>query len=310
MWPQNPHIKFIGFDEPLSNTSWGIWGDTLKWRGHHGVGDFMYGLNIAYYVSHILNEKITIRFFWDYDESFYWAHDDHETIFERLEYLHSFYHNKNKLVKIDHVYNYPHVDRDFKGEMVLNLRRGYPADAKPLPTGKSNHLTLATELNHWKFADFATKETVKDKVVIWKPFLNANKPNRWKVVWTPWDWEIIIELLEQQNYKIHEIDYRTPVREAMYAIQRCEFVLAYDGMWQYIARNLFKPAIILGDNSIIRTHNPQACWFYRRSVDKKRKKPYDNLFYFLRDLREQNFKLVLDKCETYKTKLLKQINEN
>lgn len=308
MWTKNPVIKFIGFDEPISNTPWGLWGDVIKWRGHHGVGDFMYGLNMAYYVSHILKEKITLRIFWDYNRDFYWAHDDHETIFERLDYLHSFFHNKDKLVKVEHVYDYPHVDRDFRGEMVLNLRRGYPQDAKPLPKGKSNHLVLASELTHWRFADFAQRNTVENKVVIWRPFLNAERANKWKLVWTPWDWDIIIELLEKQGYNIHELDYRTPVREAMYAIQRCEFVVAYDGMWQYITRNLLKPAIMLGDNSIIRTHNPQAVHFHRRDVDfKTQKPPFNKLHFFINDLRESNIRHVIDKRDQYKQKILKHI---
>jgi len=304
----NPQVKFIGFDEPFSNTSWGILGKEIHWRGHHGVGDFMYGLNIAYYVSNILQEKITLKIFWDYDRRFYWAHDDHETIFERFDYLHKFYLNYQKLVTVEHVYNYPHVDRDFKGEMVLKIRRGYPEDAQPIPKGRSNHLVLAKELNHWKFSDWAKKETIKNKVVIWRPFLNANKANRWKLVWTPWEWDLMIEFLEEQGYNIHEIDYRTPVREVMYAISRCEFVLAYDGMWQYVARNLGKPAIILGDNSIIRTHNPQAVWFYRRDVDMKSKYPFNKLLPFIKNLRKTHLNLVLDKSNEYNNKLLRAIN--
>lgn len=311
LW-KNPNVKFIGFDEPITGTAWGMWGNVLKWRGHHGVGDFMYGLNIAYYVAHILQEKIILRIFWDHGRSFYWSHDDHETIFERFDYLHNFFHNYKKLVTVEHVYDYRHINRDFSGELMLNLRNGYPNDAKPLKRGSSNHLTIARELSHWKFSDFAKQKTEKNKVVIWRPFLNANKSARWKLAWTPWDWELIIDSLEKQGYNIHEVDYRTPVREVMYAISRCEFVIAYDGMWQYVTRNLGKPSIMLGDNSIINTHNPQAVTFFSRKKDLRTKTPpFDKAHLFIRKLKKENIKILIDKSEEYNNKISRIIdNEN
>lgn len=310
MW-ENPRVKFLGFDEPINNTSWGVWGTKMQWRGHHGVGDYLYGLNVAYYLSFVLQQTIDLEFVWDYDRNYYWAHDDHETIFERGEYLHSFYYEYGKRVNVEHIYNSPDVNSIFKGEMSNFVRYGYPNDGAPAKQGSSNMRTIHADICHWKFRDEIDSTPEKNKVVIWTPFSNSTRASEWKYKWTEWDWEIITDLLLEQNYNIHQLDYRTPVREAFYAIRKAEFVIAYDGMWQYISRNLLKPAIMIGNNGIVQSHSPQAQVFFSRDRDKNRKPPIDFLHTFVRDLREKNLKHLIDKRDEYKKKLESVIcNEN
>lgn len=91
---ENKHISAIAFTDPQQGTKWTIRGDTIKWRGHYGVGDFMYGLNTAYYLTNLLKFKVNIDFYWDYDDEYYFHCEDPETILERFDYLHSFFYKK------------------------------------------------------------------------------------------------------------------------------------------------------------------------------------------------------------------------
>jgi len=302
------NVRFVGFDDPISGKPYGIRGNVLKWRGHFGVGDFLYGLNIAYYTAHILNTKIIFQIHWDHDRSYYFAHDDIETIFERFEYLHNFYYRKDELVEVEHVYNYPDIDKDFKGELGLNYSRYYPLWPVPEQKGRSNHVMVFSGLNNWKFNNSVDTTPIKDKVVIWKPFLNATTAPKWKLTYNPLDWEWIENALERLDYKVFEIDYRTPVSEAFYHIRTCDFVVAYDGMWQYISKNMYKPIIVLGDNNIIRTHNGQGVFFQEKNKDlRSRDAKYRNVLEYISKLRESTYDDLIQTCEAYKQKVLPHI---
>lgn len=295
---ENKHISAIAFTDPQQGTKWTIRGDTIKWRGHYGVGDFMYGLNTAYYLTNLLKFKVNIDFYWDYDDEYYFHCEDPETILERFDYLHSFFYKKD-LIKVKHHLNYNHIDRDFKGELALNLQHGF-LDRPESPPIKSNHKVMMRDICSWKFdLERIDRTPHPNKVVIWRPLFNATKPPKWKTIYNNDDWEKIIKSLKDQGYFVVELSYRSPVREAFYHIRTCEFVVAYDGMWQYLTRNLYKPAIMLGDNNVIVTHSPQAFHFMCPEKDKKRKPPINNIHTFIGDLKEKNFTLLQRECQKY-----------
>ena len=92
-----------------------------------------------------------------------------------------------------------------------------------------------------------------------------------------------------------EVTHRTPISEVFHLISRCKFIVAYNGMYHYIAKNLIKPMIVLGDSSIIKTHNPQAIHFFAPHKDETERSVLD----YLRNI-ETNFNEMYDKVEQTK----------
>jgi hypothetical protein len=115
------------------------------------------------------------------------------------------------------------------------------------------------------------------------------------------EWERIIQFLELKGYDLVELSYRTPVSEALYHIRTCSFCIFYDGMWQYLARNLCKPVITLGGSSICTTHSPQGVWF------KKPHDPNNDFWDYLYNL-PRTEKHLQSRADRYKTKLWKSLN--
>ena len=121
-------------------------------------------------------------------------------------------------------------------------------------------------INSWIFREDLIRYPYKEnKIVIWKPFRNATPAPDWKRSFAEHHWTKILDwyLEEKHGFDITEIDYRTPVREAIYHIKTCRAVVGYEGMWHYIARNLLKPSVFLGDSTINICHDPQAIALHR-----------------------------------------------
>ena len=75
----------------------------VSWRGTPGVGDFMWALNCVHNYCYTQNKQVTLEFHWEHDEHHLHHFEDPETIIERLEYMHNFYHRKDD-VQVKHVY--------------------------------------------------------------------------------------------------------------------------------------------------------------------------------------------------------------
>jgi hypothetical protein len=60
------------------------------------------------------------------------------------------------------------------------------------------------------------------------------------------------------GYDVVELCYRTPIREATYHINTCDFIICYDGMWHYIAKNFMKPMIVSSQDMITTYHTRHA----------------------------------------------------
>ena len=255
---QNRHITEIGFTDPYLNLPWKMIGSNLLVRGTIGAGDFMFTMCTAAYVANILKTNINVIFYWSHDLDYQHHFEDPESIFEKIDWFHSIIHNNHTLT-YEHVIN-ADLEKMFKGKMIKNLER---TDIK----GVMQHLPKG--LNSWKFKDHLYTQVIAPKrVCVWRSTFNAETPSTWKTSYTNEDWNRAIETLILKGYRIQEIDYRTPIREAFYILQTSRFVMGYDGMWHYLARMLFKPTVITGDNTIIRTHNPQAMCFLSPKKDK------------------------------------------
>lgn len=248
------------YNEPYKNIEY-LFTDTgtVDWKGNIGVGDVLFGLNAVHMLTHLARKRFdvpytTMNFHWVHGKDHLHHYEDPETIIERCDYLHNFYYDKDA-VRVKHIFH--SKDKD-----IQTLRhRGFQRRSGPLDT--------LDGVPSWIFRpDIWINKPVDNRVVFWRPTWNAEKPWGWKLKFTNEHWEKIIRTLEGKGYEMVELSYRTPVREAMYHIRHCRFCIFYDGMWQYIARNLCKPVIALGDSGIIRVHNPQGVHFYRPD-DKK-----------------------------------------
>jgi len=237
----------------------------LLWKTTPGVGDLMYGLNAAYFRSFILQKPVNLNLHWYHSPDFLYHFEDPETIVERFEYINSFYIRDEAEVHIDHVFN--------STDHALYSRRwiGYTDKKFNTPPGKKR-----IRDNQWLFRpEVRNRPTVNRKIVLWRETFNAQQPRRFKRTYEADEWLNIIDLIEAQDYKITEIDYRTPIREVFYHIITAEAVICYEGMWHYIANNLAKPMIVLTRDNITKLHTPNALVYFGGPPDT----PFEHRFF-------------------------------
>lgn len=259
---QNRHLTGVSFRDPYLNIEWTLKDSNILVRGTPGAGDFMFTMSSALYVANLLDTKLNVIFYWDHDADYQHHFEDPESIFEKIDYFHSLCY-RNELVTYEHIYNFD-VKNMFDGRMMLNLERDSKGHGKYIPKG----------LCSWKFKPHLYRKPFENKVAVWRFKFNAEVPNRWKTMYTNEHWEEVVNSVREQGYDVVELCYRTPIREAFYHIQTARFCMGYDGMWHYLARMLYKPTLITGDNTIVNMHNPQAMPFYEPKKDAGRKQTF------------------------------------
>lgn len=264
--------------------------ELITWRGTPGVGDFMWALNSAHNYCYQYNTKVNLEFQWEHDKDYLHHFEDPETIIERLEYIHNFYHRKDD-VYVTHVFNAHGRYRDWKysDDLIMNEDGRLRQIAK---NKNKNRFWFQTDVysdevgglppkTDWIFREDAIdQEYVKNKVVIWRPIFNAEVPRTWKNFLTVQQWDDIISLLRQGGLNITELSYRTPVSEAMYHISTCRQILCYDGMWHYIAKNYMKPMIVISNEGVTNYHTPHCLRASPMSDEN------NNIFDLIKDLPE------------------------
>jgi hypothetical protein len=246
--------------------------ELITWRGTPGVGDFMWALNCSHHYAYYQNKKVTLEFQWEHDEDYLHHFEEEETIIERLEYIHNFYHRKDD-VEVTHVFNaygrYRHrpYAEDLRLQPDGRLRQIVNNNPKNRFWFESGYYTdepgSQIPLNDWAFRFTAEelenfRDSNRQTVVVWTPIENAEVPRTWKNFLTYDDWQCIISILRQGGLNVIQLTYRTPIREAMYHIMNCRLVLCYDGMWHYIAKNLSKPMAVISTEGITTYHTPHA----------------------------------------------------
>lgn len=244
--------------------------ENVGWRGTPGVGDFMMALNAVHYHSWKTGKVINLEMHWEHSEDHLHHFEDPETIIERMEYIHNFYHDKER-VKVFHAFN---SRGKFYYDESNKQQRNTP-NKKRWDFG-SGEWEGRIPTSDWLFRKDAFKPTVKGKCVIWRPLFNAEKPRTWKRLLTNWDWDVIIEQLARAGLDVVELSYRTPVSEAMYHVSTAEVVICYDGMWHYIARNFCTPTIVISHEGVTKYNTPHCL-----KVSHHRLQP-DNIFQMTR----------------------------
>lgn len=158
---------------------------------------------------------------------------------------------------------------------------------------------VLSDINTWFFQErFFDTKIYDNLVVIWRTkFISSSYP-KFKDSYDSSYWDLIIPILKAQGYHVVEVCHRTPIQEVFHLIASCKFVVCYNGMYHYLAKNLVKPMIVMGDSSIIRTHNPQAVHFYSPTKDKTERTVLD----FILNISDGNFNHMMKRVT--KTKRL------
>lgn len=243
--------------------------ELVTWRGTPGVGDFMWALNSCHrYAADHNVRKINLELHWEHGEDYLHHFEDPETIIERCNYIHNFYHQQDR-VEIHHIFNADGRYRDWKyADDVVNengvnrvkavnahdqknrfwFQSGYYNDDRGSPAPN----------NDWIFRQDAFQEYNPKRIVYWRPTWNAEKPRTWKRLFDNNDWEQLIIHFKAMGFEMHELSYRTPASEAMYLISTARMVICYDGIWHYVAKNFARPLAVISGEGVTKYHTPNA----------------------------------------------------
>jgi hypothetical protein len=273
----------------------------IRWRGTWGIGDSMNALNAAHLYSYTHNKDVTLEMHWRHDRDYLTHPDDPETIVERTDWIHTRYHEDER-VKLVHKF---HSELFEGGNMNNNVNktRTYIDDVP--------HENLP---NNWIFKKKYYGHDRK-KLVVWTPEHNSQKPRNWKNFLTKDDWCGILKApLGKGDITKVELTYRTPIRDAFQQIQEATYVVCYDGMWHYIARNFSKPMFIPSWESVTKHNTPHAVvrplieikgWEYEPAVERGRKEVKE----FFDDW-DYNRKEMIDIAKEYLKRLSRYYDEN
>ena len=242
--------------------------ELITWRGTPGVGDFMWALNCAHHYCWQFNKQAILEMHWSHSEDYLHHFEEEETIIERFEYIHNFYHRKDD-VEVKHIFNadsrYKHWR--YEDDIIHDLANGLPRQAAInrgykaryyFDSGIYDDKKAIAPPNHWVFRKEVKKPRDNKKIVLWRPTFNAEQARTWKRGLTNEEWDDIISMLRRQGFNVVELTYRTPVSEAFYHISNCRMVLCYDGMWHYIAKNFHVPMIVISKDGVTKYHTPHA----------------------------------------------------
>jgi hypothetical protein len=221
----------------------------LNWGTTPGMGDIMMALNCAYRWAAENKQHLELNLHWFHDDKHLHHFEEEETIIERTDYIRQLYLESN--VTVNHIFN---------------------SDRKDLALSETRYDWFqprsGRDANNWMFRPNVFLPTDENKVVLWRPTFNAEIPRYWKRTITKTEWDFIIYNLQNMGYNVVELCYRTPIREATYHINTCNFIVCYDGMWHYIAQNFFKPMIIASHDPITRYHTRQAVPYAKNKFTK------------------------------------------
>jgi len=261
----------------------------IRWRGTWGIGDSMWGLNVAHAHAKKINAKVNLEFHWSHGKDYLTHPEDPETIIERTDWIHTRYHRRDDVV-VTHLYNSQLFNPD-NTSMDKKKDRFYFDDYSVDPNG--------TPDQDWVFRK---KEYTKplNKIVIFNPTENSEPPRHWKRKLTKDDWDAIIQALRWRGWDTRILTYRTPIRDAYHQIKECSFVVCYDGMWHKIGRNFSKPMLIPSKEGVTTYNTPQAIKIGERE-DFLKAIGDGNEHFCNNTLKEMNesareFKKVLFKC--------------
>ena len=187
----------------------------VKWGTGVGYGDFVTGLGYAHTSAIKYQIPVHIEFNWNHSRDHLFSPFDTETIVHRCDYIHSIMRPLSS-VSISHKFNSGNTFRFY------------------------NQLDEFNPLHGLWYTDLPD-QTNKKHVAIWTTDFNVSFPGRHKdPVHRKWN-DIRVKL---SDYVLEEITYRTPVKEAIEIINRCEFGVGYDGLAHQLFKFMWKPLFV------------------------------------------------------------------
>ena len=230
----------------------------------------MWALNCChkYAADHDVS-KINLELHWEHGEHHNHHFEDPETIIERCNYIHNFYHQQER-VEIHHIFNadgrYKHWK--FDDDVVLETngdRRIAAIDNHGFKARfffESGHYddTPGSDApdNDWIFREDAFQDYNPNRIVFWRPTWNAERPRTWKRIFDDSDWDHLIAHFRTLGFDMHELSYRTPVSEAMHLISTSRMVICSDGIWHYVAKNFARPLAVISGEGVTKYHTSNA----------------------------------------------------
>lgn len=270
-----------------TGSKWFLYDNTINFAGRTGLGDVMLGLNTAFYVSNYINQHVDLNFYWKTDRDWSFHFEDPDTLVECQEFL------------VDKMHGFGSVDVSVTN--IFNAE-DIPIKGRDLHSGieRPDGYATLSNVNTWLFQERYLQVPIHEKlVVVWHPKLIRTDMPSFKKSYDQSYWDLIIPLLKSLGYTVCEIDYRTPIREAFYLISRCRFVVAYNGVFHYLSKNLCKPMIVMGDSGILKTHNPQAKHFFAPHKDETERTLLDYIINIEENLVELDTKVDETKSMVY-----------
>lgn len=232
--------------------------DTIRWKCTPGVGDLMYGMNIAHMRAFVNQKPTKLQLHWYHDKDYQYHYEDPESIIEKYEYIRPYY-KWTDMVEVEHVFDSP--DRALYKKFYEGVTRR----------------RLSEMYRYWPFIEMDTTP-INNKLVVWRPTNNLRQTIAgFKQPLLDWEWDRLFDRLTDFGYNIVEIDYRTPIREVFYHIRTAECCITYEGMWHYVAKNMFKPHIVFSESSITSWHTPAALQIHSFDIDTQLQKIYYTL---------------------------------
>lgn len=214
--------------------------DYIRWKGTVGIGDSMYGLNIAYMRSFVNQKPTTIDIHYFFPKDDIYHYEDPEPLIERVEYLRSRFLWKD-IVKVNYIFN--SEDTKLYQHKYYNVKRH----------------RFSELYRYWSFDPTLNTTPKYGKIVLWRPTNNLRQQlSGYKMPLLESQWQKLIDILGYFGYDVVEIDYRTPISEVVYHIRTCECCISYEGMWHYVSKNFFKPHIVFSSSNITKWHTPAA----------------------------------------------------
>lgn len=189
----------------------------IDWRSKEGYGDFITGLGYSHSSVLKYQRPVHINFHWPNPKNYLLSDKDKEPIFFRFEHVFSWFKPVKNLT-ITHQFN-SIPDYRFINEL---------EEFNPLHGLWYSNKQLSVQ---------------SGLVVLWTSRYNLSFPGYHKdPLYDHWD--KIVDQLKLLGYTVVEVTYRTPIKEVMNLIAKCEFGIGYEGMIHQLFKFMWKPLIV------------------------------------------------------------------
>lgn len=205
----------------------------ISWRSGEGYGDFITAIGYAYTSRVKYDIPVSLHMHWPNAEGHLLSNNDKEDIKYRYD----------KVVKMmkpcDGVEVIHHYNSKPKYRYINNFEHKNPLQGLWFPRQQyQSHSNI---------------------VMLWSSLHNLTYPGKAKDP-TRYQWNDVINYIENEGYDVHEVTYRTPVKDVIYLLKHCEFGIGYEGMVQQLFKFLWKPLIVIGERTKLSTLMcPQGC---------------------------------------------------